>query len=77
MTAIQRYAIVSPALPHVKKTLLQTHVRPAAARQLDALAKASGRTRAGYLRLLVEEHLRSQEKDVAPELAGLAKRLPS
>ena len=41
------------------KILLQFHVRTQVGRKVDALAKATGRTRAGYLRYLTEMHVRA------------------
>ena len=51
--------------PKRTSRLLQTVVRPTVLRQLDALARATGHTRASYLRHLVELHL----KAISPRLA--------
>ena len=49
--------------------LIQTVVRPTVLRQLDALAKATGHTRASYLRHLVELHVKAINPRLAKALA--------
>jgi predicted DNA-binding protein len=49
--------------------LLQTVVRPTVLRQLDALARATGHTRASYLRHLVELHVKAINPRLAKALA--------
>lgn len=41
------------------KTLVQTHLDSSTARKLKALAVARGQTNAGYLRHLIELHVRA------------------
>ena len=55
--------------PKRTSRLLQTVVRPTVLRQLDALAKATGHTRASYLRDLVELHVRAINPKLAKALA--------
>jgi len=55
--------------PKRTSRLLQTVVRPTVLRQLDALAKATGHTRASYLRHLVELHVRAINPKLAKALA--------
>jgi hypothetical protein len=70
---IQNYAKVRPVAAK-PKALMQTHIEPSIARKLDALARAAGNTRAGYLRLLIELHVRA----ITPRLLrSLAKTLPN
>ena len=49
--------------------LIQTVVKPAVVRQLDALAKATGHTRASYLRYLIEMHVQSLDPRLAKAMA--------
>jgi predicted DNA-binding protein len=49
--------------------LIQTVVKPAVLRKLDALARATGHTRASYLRHLVELHVRAINPKLAKALA--------
>ena len=49
--------------------LLQTVVRPTVLRQLDALARATGHTRASYLRHLIELHVQAINPRLAKALA--------
>lgn len=56
MTTIENYVSVPPVTP---KKLLQTHVNVTTFRKFDALARAAGNTHAGYLRHLVELHVRA------------------
>ena len=55
--------------PKRSSRLIQTIVRPTVARQLAALAKATGHTRASYLRYLIEMHVRSVDPKLAKTLA--------
>jgi len=59
LTPIQKYARVTSTLPKKDKVLVQTHVPKAVGKRLDSLVQLSGRTRAGYLRHLIETHLRA------------------
>ena len=52
------------------KVLVQTNVNRDIARQLDALAKATGHKRASYVRYLIELHV----KALTPRLARALKR---
>ena len=52
------------------KVLVQTNVSLAIARQLDALAKATGHKRASYVRYLIELHV----KALTPRLARALKQ---
>jgi predicted DNA-binding protein len=49
--------------------LVQTVVKPVVLRQLDKLAKATGHTRAGYLRHLIELHVQALDPRLAKALA--------
>lgn len=49
--------------------LIQTVVNPSVLRQFDALARATGHTRASYLRHLVELHVRAINPKLAKALA--------
>ncbi len=70
---IQIYERVAANVPEIK-SLMQTHVPSGIARKLDALARAAGNTRAGYLRHLIEMHVRA----IKPRLLrSLAKTLPN
>jgi len=55
--------------PKKSSMLIQTVVKPAVLRQLDALARATGHTRASYLRHLVELHVRAINPRLAKALA--------
>jgi predicted DNA-binding protein len=55
--------------PKRSSRLIQTVVRPTVLRQLDALAKATGHTRASYLRHLVELHVKAINPKLAKALA--------
>ena len=55
--------------PKRSSRLIQTVVRPTVLRQLDALAKATGHTRASYLRHLVELHVKAINPRLAKALA--------
>ena len=55
--------------PKRTSRLLQTVVRPTVLRQLDALARATGHTRASYLRHLVELHVKAINPRLAKALA--------
>jgi predicted DNA-binding protein len=60
--------------PVMKKTtktsrLIQTIVRLSVLRQLDSLARATGHTRASYLRHLVEMHVTALDPRLARALA--------
>lgn len=55
--------------PKRSSRLIQTVVKPAVVRQLDALASATGHTRASYLRYLVEMHVQSIDPRLAKALA--------
>lgn len=46
-------------MPVADKTLLQTRVATSVARKLDTLAKTNGHKRAGYLRHMVEVHVKT------------------
>jgi hypothetical protein len=54
----------------VKGSLVQTTVSPPTLRKLDALARAHGHKRAGYLRHLVELHVRALSPRLARVLAA-------
>lgn len=54
----------------MKGTLIQTTVSPPTLRKLDALALAHGHKRAGYLRHLVELHVRALPPRLARTLAA-------
>jgi predicted DNA-binding protein len=49
--------------------LIQTVIKPTVLLQLDALARATGHTRASYLRYLVELHVRAINPKLAKALA--------
>jgi predicted DNA-binding protein len=49
--------------------LIQTVVKPTVLRQFDALARATGHTRASYLRHLVELHVEAINPRLAKALA--------
>ena len=53
----------------MRGTLVQTTVSATTLRKLDALARACGHKRAGYLRHLVEVHVRSLPPRLAKVLA--------
>ena len=55
--------------PKRSSRLIQTVVKPTTLRQLDALAKATGHTRASYIRHLVEMHVRAINPKLAKALA--------
>jgi predicted DNA-binding protein len=55
--------------PKKSSMLIQTVVKPPVLRQLDALARATGHTRASYLRHLVELHVRAINPRLAKALA--------
>ena len=55
--------------PKRTSRLIQTVVKPAVLKQLDALAKATGHTRASYLRYLIEMHVQSLDPQLARALA--------
>ena len=55
--------------PNRSSRLIQTVVKPATLHQLDALARATGHTRASYLRHLVEMHVRAINPKLAKALA--------
>jgi predicted DNA-binding protein len=55
--------------PKRTSRLLQTVVKPTVLRQLDALARATGHTRASYLRHLVELHVKAINPRLAKALA--------
>ena len=52
-----------------KSSLIQTVVQPTVVRKLDKLAKATGHTRASYLRYLVEMHVESLDPRLAKALS--------
>lgn len=54
----------------MKGTLIQTTVDLPTARKLDALARVHGHKRAGYLRYLVEMHVRALSPRLAQALAA-------
>ena len=58
-----------------EKILLQTRVDASVARQLDAMARERGHKRAGYLRHLVETHVKVARPCTTVRV--LAKRAPS
>ena len=61
-------------MPPKTKELVQTHLRPQLAKKLDALARAAGNTRAGYLRHLIEMHVDA----INPRLLrALARTMPN
>jgi hypothetical protein len=53
----QSYEIVLPVT--AKKRLIETTVSPSTLRRLDALARTMGHSRSGYLRHLIEVHVRA------------------
>lgn len=53
-----------------RSSLIQTVVQPAVVRKLDKLAKATGHTRASYLRYLIEMHVHALDPRLAKALAG-------
>ena len=53
-----------------RSSLIQTVVLPSVVQKLDRLAKATGHTRASYLRYLVEMHVESLDPRLAKALAG-------
>lgn len=53
----------------MKRSLIQTTVDSPTLRKLDALARTCGHKRAGYLRHLVEVHVRSLPPRLARALA--------
>ena len=55
--------------PKRSSRLIQTIVRPTILRQLDALARATGHTRASYIRHLVELHVKAINPRLAKALA--------
>ena len=55
--------------PKKSSMLIQTVVKPTVLRQLDALARATGHTRASYLRHLVELHVQAINPRLAKALA--------
>lgn len=67
MTLMQTYENVQPR--NVKGTLVQTTIDLPTLRKLDALARAHGHKRAGYLRHLVKMHVRSLTPRLARVLA--------
>ena len=57
-------------MPRQRKTcLVQTILSPIVLRKLDALAKATGHTRAGYLRHLIGLHVSALPPKLAKALA--------
>jgi len=52
-----------------RSSLIQTVVQPAVVQKLDRLAKATGHTRASYLRYLVEMHVQSLDPRLAKAMA--------
>lgn len=60
---------MSPVRTERKKHLIQTVVSEPVLRKLDALAKATGHKRAGYLRHLVELHVEALTPQMAKTFA--------
>ena len=52
-----------------RSSLIQTVVPPTVVQKLDKLAKATGHTRASYLRYLVEMHVQSVDPRLAKAMA--------
>ena len=52
-----------------RSSLVQTVVAPAVVRKLDKLARATGHTRASYLRYLIEMHVRALNPQLAKAIA--------
>jgi len=55
-------------MPARKARLVQTTVDPVVLRKLDALAKATGHKRAGYVRHLIELHVKALSPNLAVAL---------